>query len=310
MFDHRLSNMAPKIISALILMSIMQLILYVAILPSIKKVSRHIRKGWGRFYAVALSFWALIVGQSMFTMMKPMENRECVVFLLTILAYCVTYIATFNNMKNVVQLSREKQKSLHTELLQAQVDAQEQEAMLVYQNRHDMRFHYQALMSLAKDGNTDKIIDYLNLQSESLEATSTGRFCENETINNILKVFSQKAARENITMEIRAAAKPDISIPSPMLVTVIANILENALHGAVESKAEDPSISISIKHKSGRLVISCENTCSRSLSFEDIPEHLQGIGVHSVISTAEKYNGSCRFSAADGIFSATVIMDE
>jgi sensor histidine kinase regulating citrate/malate metabolism len=165
-------------------------------------------------------------------------------------------------------------------------------------------------MSLAKDGNTDKIIDYLNLQSESLEATSTGRFCENETINNILKVFSQKAARENITMEIRAAAKPDISVPSPMLVTVIANILENALHGAVESKVEDPSISISIKHKSGRLVISCENTCSRSLSFEDIPEHLQGIGVHSVISTAEKYNGSCRFSAADGIFSATVIMDE
>ena len=310
MFEHRLGHIALKIIAAVVLMLIMQAVLYAALLPSIKKVSTHIRKGWGRYYAVVLSFWALIVGQSMFTMMRPMDSQESIIFILTMAAYCVTYIAIFNSMKNIVQLSREKQKSLHTELLQAQVDAQEQEARLVSQNRHDMRFHYQALMSLAKTGETDKIVDYLNIQSESLEATATGRFCENETINNILKVFSQKASVKNVAMEIRAAAKPDISVPSPALVTVIANILENALHGAAESKAENPSISISIKHKSGRLVISCDNTCSRTLTFAEMPEYLQGIGVHSVISTAEKYNGSCRFSAANGIFSVTVIMDE
>jgi hypothetical protein len=41
-----------------------------------------------------------------------------------------------------------------------------------------------------------------------------------------------------------------------------------------------------------------------------MPDQLQGVGIHSVISTAEKYNGSCRFSAAGGIFSAVVIIDE
>jgi sensor histidine kinase regulating citrate/malate metabolism len=99
-------------------------------------------------------------------------------------------------------------------------------------------------------------------------------------------------------------------VPSPALVTVVANILENALHGAVESKAKNPSITVSIKHKSGHIVISCENTCSQSLKFEEMPEHLHGIGIHSVISTAEKYNGSCRFSASDGVFNCTIIMDE
>ena len=184
------------------------------------------------------------------------------------------------------------------------------EAEQVRQNRHDMRFHYQALMTLAKTGETDKIIDYLKTRSEILEATTTGRFCENETINNILKVFYQKATAQNITMEIRAAAKPDISVPSPTLVTIVANILENALHGAIESKAEKPSITVSIKHKAGRLVISCENTCAPSLAFEEMPEYLQGIGVHSVMSSAEKHNGSCRFSANNGVFSCMVIMDE
>lgn len=310
MLDNTVNSMVAKVIIAVILMAIMQYIFYRLLLPSFRKVVMYIREGWGKFYGVVLSFWALIVGQSLFTMMRPMSREEIIVFLLTMVAFCITYIAIFNSMKNIEELSREKQKSLHTELLQAQVDAQAMEAEQVRQNRHDMRFHYQALMTLAKTGENNKIIDYLQLQSESLEAMTTGRFCENETINNVLKVFYQKAESQNITMEIRAAAKPDLSVPSPALVTVVANILENALHGAAESKAKSPSISVSIKHKSGHLVISCENTCSQFLKFQEMPEHLQGIGIHSIISTAEKYNGSCRFSASDGVFSCTIIMDE
>lgn len=310
MLDHAVDSMAAKVTIAVILMAMMQYILYRLLLPSFRDVAVHVLKGWGKFYAVVLSFWTLIVGQTLFTMMQPMSREQSVVFLLTMVAYCVTYIAIFHGMKNMVELSREKQKSLHTELLQAQVDAQAKEAELVRQNRHDLRFHYQALMSLADAGQTDQIVAYLNFQSKSLEAMTTGRYCENETINNILKVFYQKAQNQNITMEIRAAAKPKMSVPSPTLVTVVANILENALHGAAEAQAACAHISVSIKHKAGRLVISCENTCKESLNFEEMPEYLQGIGIHSVMSAAEKHNGLCRFSAADGLFRCVVIMDE
>ena len=309
MLDQAVDSMAAKLIIAVILMGIMQIILYRLLLPSFKKVAMYIREGWGKFYGVVLSFWALIVGQSLFTMMQPMSQKESVVFLLTMLAFCITYITIFNSMKNTVELSREKQKTLQTELLQAQVDAQAKEAELVRQNRHDMRFHYQMILSMAQNSESEKIIDYLRLQSESV-STASIRFCENETINNTLKVFHQKATAQNITMDIRAAAKPDIFVPSPALVTVVANVLENALHGALESQAHEPKITVSIKHKSGRLVISCDNSCKTSLNFDEMPEYLQGIGVHSVISTAEKYNGTCRFCASNGTFNCTIIMDE
>ena len=310
MLDHTVDSVMAKSIIVVLLMALMQYVLYRLLLPSFRKVAIHIRKGWGKFYAVVLSLWALIVGQTLFTVMQSMSGEQIAVFLLTMLAYCITYITMFGSMKNIVELSREKQKSLHTELLQAQVDAQAKEAELIRQNRHDMRFHYQALMTLAKTGETDKIVDYLKTQSEGLEATTIGRFCENETINNILKVFYQKATAQNITMEIRAAAKPNITVPSPALVTVVANILENALHGALEANTDDPQITVSIKHKSGRLVISCENTCSKQLHFDEMPDYLQGIGVHSVLSTAEKFGGTCSFSAADGVFRCMVVMDE
>lgn len=160
--DYIVGSMVVKVIITVIIMAIMQYILYRLLLPSFRKVAIHIHKGWGKFYAVVLSFWVLIVGQFLF-MMQPISDQESVIFIFTMLAFCVSYIAIFNSMKNIVELSREKQKSLHTELLQAQVDAQAKEAKLVYQNRHDMRFHYQALMALANTGEPQKIIDYLKI---------------------------------------------------------------------------------------------------------------------------------------------------
>lgn len=308
--EQKVESMILKVIFAVIWMAIMQGILYGALLPAFRKVSKYVRRGWGKYYAVVLTFWALVVAQSFPAIVQPVDMKEIMVFLLTLLAYCITYVVLFASMKSMEILSQEKQKSLHSELLQAQVDVQTNEAALVRQNRHDMRFHYQTLLSMANAGELDNIISYVKQQSESIETMTTGRFCENETINNILRVYYEKAVQSQTQITIRAAVKPEISVPSPALVTIVANILENALHGAQESKSMDPWISVSIKHKAGRLVISCRNSCKYALNFLEMPDQLQGVGIHSVISTAEKYNGSCRFSAADGIFSAVVIIDE
>ena len=308
--EQKVESMILKVIFAVIWMAILQGILYRALLPAFRKVSKYVRHGWGKYYAVVLTFWALVVAQSLSAIMQPVDMKEIMVFLLTLLAYFITYVVLFASMKSMEILSQEKQKSLHSELLQAQVDAQANEAALVRQNRHDMRFHYQTLLSMANAGELDNIIAYVKQQSESIETMTTGRFCENETINNILRVYYEKAVQSQIQITIRAAVKPQINVPSPALVTIVANILENALHGTQESKSIDPWISVSIKHKADRLVISCRNSCKYALNFLEMPDQLQGVGIHSVISTAEKYNGSCRFSAAGGIFSAVVIIDE
>ena len=142
------------------------------------------------------------------------------------------------------------------------------------------------------------------------EIFTTGRFCENETVNNILKVYHQKAAEQNISMEIRAAAKPNLSAAAPDLVAIVANVLENALHGAAASGSKAPFITVNIKHQAERFVVSCDNSCLLSLDFEEMPEYLKGIGIQSITATADKYSGSCLFSAKDGVFRCMVVMDE
>ena len=306
----RLQSELLKSVFALGLMALMQVLLYAVLLPSFRKVTPYIRTGWGKFYAVVLSFFALVVMQTAFPVMAPLSDKDLAVFLLTILAFCITYVSVFASMKNMVELTREKQRKTHAELLLTQVQSQTKEAELVRQNRHDMRHHNQMLLAYAESGDLEHITDYLKRHTEHIEAITTGRFCENETVNNILKVYHKKATEQNIAMEIRAAAKPNLSAAAPELVAIVANVLENALHGASESRNEEPFINVNIKHQAGRFVVSCDNSCKPSLDFEEIPEYLRGIGIQSITTTADKYSGSCLFSAKDGVFHCMVIMDE
>ena len=295
---------------ALGLMALMQVLLYTALLPAFRKVAPYIHTGWGKFYAVVVSFFALVVVQAALPGTPAMSTKALSVFLLTVHAFCITYVSVFSSMKNMVELTREKQKQIHAELLLSQVQSQAKEAELVRQDRHDMRHHYQMLLTYAENGDLEQIIDYLKHHSERIETITTGRFCENETVNNILKVYNQKAKEQNISMEIRAAAKPVLSADAPDLVAIIANVLENALHGAAKSGSEAPFLRVNVKHRSGRFVVSCENSCAGRLNFAEMPDYLRGIGIQSITATADKYGGSCHFSAKDGVFRCTVVMDE
>ena len=305
-----IKNTAVNILIAFLTIAFMQVTLYIVMLPSFKKVTPYIKSGWRSFYAIVVIFLALFITQTIFQIEQSFDAKETVVFLLVSVAFCITYIAVFNSMKNIVELSKEKQKQMHSELLQAQVDAQAKESEIVKQNRHDMRHHYQVLLSLAKDGKLDEIKDYLIRQNESIETMTTGRFCENETINNILKVYSKKAGENGIKTQIVAAVKPELTIPAPELVQIVANVLENALHGATQSKKANAFINVSIKHKSQRLVLTCENSCIDDLNFLEMPSEMHGIGIHSIITTAEKYNGMYNFTAQNGAFTAKIIIDE
>ena len=129
-------------------------------------------------------------------------------------------------------------------------------------------------------------------------------------MNNILKVYHQKAAEQNISIEIRAAAKPGLSADAPDLVAIVANVLENALHGAAQSGSSAPFITVNIKHQAGRFVVSCDNSCIPSLDFEEMPEYLRGIGIQSITATADKYGGCCLFSAKGGVFHCMIVIDE
>ena len=301
-------HIALKIVLTMLIMAVLQVLLYVIILPKYKKVSVYIDKGFGKYYAIVSAFLVVTAIQTIYIDgVTSTDNGRFQIFVATTAVFFVTYAALFSSLKDMVELAKEKRKQIHTELLETQVQAQENEVMWARKNYHDIRHHNDAILALAKTGDLDSIIRYLEKQNVENDGQHNERFCENETINNVLRVYQAKAKAANIRFSADAAARKETPVSSHDLVAILANVVENALHGAIDSNADDPMISVNIYYKAKKMVIVCENTCNPSLAYApDMPRELWGVGIHSIVSTTEKYNGTCRFTAQNGMFRATV----
>jgi signal transduction histidine kinase len=132
------------------------------------------------------------------------------------------------------------------------------------------------------------------------------RFCGNTTVNTVLSVYERRARQGGIEVKISAKASRELPILPQDLVIIIANLFENAIHAAAKLKNRDGGINIHIKDSEQRLLIKVENPCKTSLIFG---ESFYGIGIRSVISTANKYDGMYDFTAEKGIFSAKISLN-
>ena len=307
--NYAVESVAFLIVTALILMAAMQGIMYKILLPAFRQVIPYVKHNWLGYYMVFFVFFMLIAVQSVFPAFATFTVKETVIFIITVIAFFINCIAIFYSMKNMMELERAKRKQVQADLLLAQVDAQAKEVETARRNRHDLRHHNSLLLEYARDGKLDSIISYLEKSLQEVDTTTPIRFCENDTVNNILRIYQTKAENKGIKMKICAAVSPQLEIDYPDLVAIVSNALENALHGVQESSVENPWIVVSFYSKDERLVFSSKNSCSKELQFEEMPENLQGIGIRSIITSADKYNGNCRFAAQDGVFECLVIMD-
>lgn len=304
-----LENKIALIAIAVIIMIVMQILLYQVLLRAFRQVTPYVRQNWVGYYFVIIVFFVLIVVQSLFPALSPFTVKETVVFIITVIAFFVACTAIFYSMNNMVNLEQEKRKQIQTEFLLAQVDAQTNEVEIARRNRHDMRHHNNILLEYARNKDIDSIIDYLEKQINDIDTSSPIRFCENDTINNILRIYQTKAENNGIKITIRAAIQHQLDVDYPDIVAIISNVLENALHGAQASGATELWISVHIYRKEERLIFSTKNSCSSDLQFDEIPLNMQGIGIKSIITSADKYNGNCHFAAQNGIFECLIIMD-
>ena len=299
-----------QIVMTVLIMGLLQYILYGLYVPAFNKVSPYLNKEWLKYYSVVIMFFVLIIVETVVPdITYNMSTKEIIIFFMTVIAFLVACISMFSGMNNVAELYTEKRKKVQTELLSTQVEAQAKEVEIARRNRHDIRHHYSMLLSYAKDGKMDRIIEYLEEQTEIIDSERALRFCENDTINNIIRVYHQKAKSNSINLDVKIDIKFGLGIANPDLVAILANIMENAVHGALSSNIAEPWITLDIYHREERLVINCENSCDRNVDFTEIPSEFYGIGINSIITTADKYDGSCRFTVTNGVFKCITIIN-
>ncbi len=182
--------------------------------------------------------------------------------------------------------------------------------------RHDVRHHNALIAEYAQRGQIEELLQYLDEYNKMTEEQGLEKICANSAVNNILSAYTRRARKEQIKVTLDIEQKKNLGIPNIDLVTILANAYENAIYGCVEvrkqSKERECSIQLMLKKKKNKLVIYCSNTCRLETELKNgqpKPEFTGGVGVSSILRTAEKFAGEYDFKNDNGVFVFRLIMN-
>lgn len=226
---------------------------------------------------------------------------------------CVAYLAFVlrSSAENETRLRLEQtQENLHLQVMQAtrEIASLRESERRASTYRHDLRHHMQYLAGCIENGRTEQAQAYIREVCAEIESQKVRVFCENETVNLILSAFAGRAEESGVPLRVRAEVPHFIPVAETDLCVLLSNALENALHACqrLRQTGEPCDIELVVYEKSGKFFLQVTNTCPPGVTFEKgLPvtrEPGHGIGVRSICSIAERYNGMYSFSEKDGRF--------
>ena len=276
--------------------------------PLCRAAEKNITTGWVYLIVVNVVFIITIILSSVFpARLTSFRDPSVITFVFLSISIMAVYPVIFRSINSMSEAAMKREVEAQNKLLLAQIEAENAQLLADSQSRHDRRHHNLVMLEFAKNNDIESVREYLTQLMKSDSAVwGEVRHCENRTVNTVLTVYERRATEKFISMNISACVSSDIEVSPQDLVIVIANLFENAIHGAMKRKSHNRHIDIAIKENAQRLLIKVENTCREKMTF-DQTNH--GIGINSVIATANKYDGMYDFAVEDGIFSAKVVLN-
>ena len=133
-------------------------------------------------------------------------------------------------------------------------------------------------------------------------------------LNTLLSEKVSTAESQNVSMDVYV--EPYVrfgNIRDIDLISVIGNILDNAIRGAGECEiSRKVKVRIFMQNEGNILVVKIKNDCAENIKLQENEDlkttkkekGIHGYGIKSVIRTTEKYGGQFEFFLEDNIFTA------
>ena len=183
--------------------------------------------------------------------------------------------------------------------------------------RHDLRHHAALLKEIRDNGDISALDDLITMYTKQNRLDQLLVSCENETANVVLALYSETAYQNDIAFSVRADIPKDIFTDKKDLAVLFGNILENATDACKETEdnrfidltaayTELPNGThcLSLIVKNSFASISCDDNGT----FRSTKHAGDGIGISSVNSITEKYNGACSFKPENNVFTVSVLL--
>ena len=222
--------------------------------------------------------------------------------LLTIF-YASFYVIAMDMFRN----SQERERMRLLEMQQLQYLKQQKYINESSRMRHDFRQSIAVIRNLVQTANYDALSDYIKDYTDNIPHNDTTAYCSNVCVNALLNYYSDIMSNNNIALNWRIELPGNLSISDTELCGMLGNLLEN-VSDACSNVADSPryhNMSVSIMHGDELYIVSTNNFDGNTEFYDGIYHSTKadtlsssgqcGIGLASIIATAQKYGGTARF---------------
>lgn len=274
--------------------------------PLFREVSGFQKRSWRILSAVSGIYLFLFAAlMSQIRLDNGVVPETLLIFCAAVCTFAAVSVLSISNIVHMRKEAREALVKQKVEYLTSYVETvgrAEQESRRI---RHDKRHHDACIAAMARAGDTQGILHYLEQEQESVESFPV--WCPHPMVNELLRSYAAKAQAAGVTFTAQADTPAQSAVADVDFVAILANLLENALNACIASGGGP--IRVHIRNIGAKTVIAVSNPCDAGLKLENGLPAARSIGIDSVISSASHYQGEVRYKVEGGVCTAAVILN-
>ena len=271
-----------------------------------------------RVWQMMLLFSAAIFTANM--LLLPLEDAVSgdstqVVYILLVLTvilfvFLLMHVIFYFTVSEIMKQEKAEARSCFLETQESQFVAQQRYMKETEKARHDFRHSIRTLAELYDSGDYEAMGRYLHQFDGAIPANEVRYFCNDTALNALLNYYDHLLQKEQIGFSVRVQLPETLPVSDVDLCSMVGNILENAVTAC--RKAEEKRIQLTVlTEEAAQLYIVAVNTFNGVVKKRDgrylsTDRRGSGIGLSSIVSTAEAYGGVAQFSHSGTEFYSNV----
>jgi len=180
---------------------------------------------------------------------------------------------------------------------------------------HDLHNHIEAIYQCLTGGNIQEAVQYCEQLRTPVREISQTVWTGDKAIDYLISSKMALAEQEDIQTKVNIEYPHNTNIRSVDLITILGNLLDNALEAAKTAPERLRFLHLTIRRINAMLIIKVENGYGEAPTQENgnlltskADKVFHGWGLKSIQTAAERYDGATHTEYADGVFKTVVTL--
>ena len=238
-----------------------------------------------------------------------MASLICVILLNFIMIYLYDSLSKTFEERAQMEIVRRERTYYHN---QSELLKKNEEDLRQF--RHDIKNKILVIDQMLDKNEEERIHSYISQMTDKLNSTKMYSQSGNIVIDSILNYKLSKAEKQGVNVRANVVLPEKIEIEDDDIVIILGNLLDNAIE-ATEHLEKDKYIEVDFEYNKNCAFVTVKNSYDNvinivngTLKTRKSDEALHGIGLKSVKSTVEKYDGILNYEHNNQEFVVNVIL--